>query len=314
MSPLVALCAAGLAAGCAIAAWRGMRGLLRLLLLAAGASAAVALLWGMEALRVVAIGGAAIAAAAAAAWAFRALAILAAPRRLGPALRGAPLTAAFGMLVIAVYALAGILAPLIAPHGEAEVIASAFAPADRSMILGADQLGRDLFSRLVFGARNTVGLALLATVLAFLGGAVAGLLAATRGGWIDQLLGRAADVLMSVPSLIFALLVLSILGTSLSVIVAVVAVIYAPRVFRLTRAVAGGVVSMDYIEAARLRGEGDWYLIRREVLPNATAPLIAEFGLEFCFVFLLISGCPSSGSGFSRPPPTGARWCARARP
>jgi peptide/nickel transport system permease protein len=178
------------------------------------------------------------------------------------------------------------------------------------MLLGADQLGRDLFSRLVYGARNSVGIALAATVLAFVVGAFAGLLAAVRGGAIDMVLGRLADVVMSVPSLIFALLMLSILGTSVPVIVGVVAVIYSPRVFRLSRAVAGNIVVMDYIEAARLRGEGTLYLIRREILPNATAPLIAEFGLEFCFVFLLISGLSFLGLGLQ--PPT-ADWGSMVR-
>ena len=144
-------------------------------------------------------------------------------------------------------------------------------------------------------------------------GAFAGLLAATKGGWFDQLMGRVADVIMSVPSLIFALLMLSIFGTDLSVIVIVVAIIYSPRVFRLTRAVAGNVVVMDYIEAAKLRGEGDWYLIRKEILPNSTAPLIAEFGLEFCFVFLLIAGLslprPRHSAADRRLGLDGAREC-----
>jgi len=113
-----------------------------------------------------------------------------------------------------------------------------------------------------------------------------------------------------VPSLIFALLMLSIFGTALWVIVIVVAVIYSPRVFRLTRAVAGNIVVMDYIEAAKLRGEGTWYLIRREILPNSTAPLIAEFGLEFCFVFLLIAGLSFLGLGIQ--PPT-ADWGSMVR-
>ena len=151
---------------------------------------------------------------------------------------------------------------------------------------------------------------LLATLLAFLMGAIGGLYAATRGGWLDTILGRVADVIMSVPSLIFALLMLSIFGTNLAVIVIVVAVIYSPRVFRLSRAVAGNVVVMDYIEAAKLRGEGTWYLIRREILPNSTAPLIAEFGLEFCFVFLLIAGLSFLGLGIQ--PPT-ADWGSMVR-
>ncbi len=225
-------------------------------------------------------------------------------------LRTAPLTAAFGLFVIFTYAIAGIFAPYIAPHGEAEIISSAFAPPDESMLLGADQLGRDMFSRIVFGARNSVGLALTATIAAFVLGAGAGLLAATKGGWFDQLLGRVADVIMSIPSLIFALLMLSIFGPTTPVIICAVAIIYAPRVFRLTRAVAGNVVVMDYIEAAKLRGEGTGYLIRREILPNSMAPLIAEFGLEFCFVFLLVAGLSFLGLGIQ--PPT-ADWGSMVR-
>ncbi|MCP3954563.1 MAG: ABC transporter permease, partial [Desulfobacterales bacterium] len=221
-----------------------------------------------------------------------------------------PLTAGFGLFVIFTYAIAGVFAPIIAPFGEAEVISSAFAPADENMLLGADQLGRDMFSRIIFGARNTVGLALLATTLAFIIGATAGLYAATKGGTLDQLLGRVVDVIMSIPSLIFSLLLLSIFGTNTVTLVIVIAIIYAPRVFRLARSVGGNVVVMDYIEAAKLRGEGTWYLIRKEILPNSTAPLIAEFGLEFCFVFLLVAGLSFLGLGIQ--PPT-ADWGSMVR-
>ena len=265
---------------------------------------------GVPALRFVAVSAGVLALAAGTSYAFREFLIIISPQGLSKELRTAPLTASFGMFVIFTYAIAGIFAPWIAPHGQAEVISSAFAPADNTMLLGADQLGRDIFSRIVYGARNSVGLALLATLLAFLMGAIGGLYAATQGGWLDTILGRVADVIMSVPSLIFALLMLSIFGTNLAVIVVVVAVIYSPRVFRLSRAVAGNVVVMDYIEAAKLRGEGTWYLIRKEILPNSTAPLIAEFGLEFCFVFLLIAGLSFLGLGIQ--PPT-ADWGSMVR-
>jgi peptide/nickel transport system permease protein len=264
---------------------------------------------GVSALRTIII-AAGLLALAAGTFAFREFLIIITPEGVAKELRTAPLTAAFGMFVIFTYAIAGVFAPIIAPFGEAEVISSAFAPPDENMLLGADQLGRDMFSRIIYGARNSVGLALIATALAFIMGALAGLLAATKGGWFDQFMGRVADVIMSVPSLIFALLMLSIFGTNLAVIVVVVAVIYSPRVFRLTRAVAGNVVVMDYIEAAKLRGEGTWYLIRREILPNSTAPLIAEFGLEFCFVFLLIAGLSFLGLGIQ--PPT-ADWGSMVR-
>jgi peptide/nickel transport system permease protein len=212
--------------------------------------------------------------------------------------------------VIMTYVIAGVFAPIIAPFGEADVISSAFEPANETMLLGADQLGRDMLSRLIFGARNTVGLAILATAIAFFFGATGGLIAATKGGWFDQFMGRAVDVIMSIPSLIFALLLLSIFGTNALTLVIVIGVIYAPRVFRLARSVAGNIVVMDYIEAARLRGEGTWYLIRKEILPNSMAPLIAEFGLEFCFVFLLIAGLSFLGLGIQ--PPT-ADWGSMVR-
>ncbi|QIE54282.1 ABC transporter permease [Pikeienuella piscinae] len=293
-----------------LAAYYGKRAAFMLLFSLTLLSFVMGIIGGEAALWTVTIVAGLLALAAGTAYAFREFLINIVGPQTAKLLRTAPLTAAFGMFVIFTYAVMGIFAPIIAPHGEAEVISSSFAPADATMLLGADQLGRDLFSRLVYGARNTVGLALLATLLAFLMGAFAGLMAATKGGWIDQAMGRMADVIMSIPSLIFALLLLSIFGTNVFVLVIIVAVIYSPRVFRLTRAVAGNVVVMDYVEAARLRGEGDWYLIRREILPNSTAPLIAEFGLEFCFVFLLIAGLSFLGLGIQ--PPT-ADWGSMVR-
>src|SRR6056297_1296117 len=320
---------------------------------------------GVPALRMVAVAAGLLAMAAMISYGFREFLVAISSQNMAKELRTAPLTAGFGMFVIFTYAVA----PIIAPFGEAEVISSAFAPADDTMLLGADQLGRDMFSRIIYGARNTVALALAGTVLAFLLGALAGLLAAVNGGWFDQLIARTSDVIMSIPSLIFALLMLSIFGGELAndttsfwlltgfmmvtgllvvtavfennilgwaiglsalvgvsvafagfmliifnpseiILVLVVAVIYSPRVFRLTRAVAGNVVVMDYIEAAKLRGEKTWYLIRREILPNSTAPLVAEFGLEFCFVFLLIAGLSFLGLGIQ--PPT-ADWGSMVR-
>lgn len=298
-----------LAASC-IAAYYNRRAPFLLLFSLTLVSFVLGIVGGVSALQGVAVAAFLLALAAMIAYAFREFLIVLASENTAKELRTAPLTAAFGMFVIFTYAVMGIFAPVIAPHGEAEVIASAFAPADENMLLGADQLGRDMFSRIVYGTRNSVGLALSATLAAFVLGAVAGLLAATKGGWFDQLMGRVADVIMSIPSLIFALLMLSIFGPKIIVIIVAVAIIYAPRVFRLTRAVAGNVVVMDYIEAAKLRGEGTWYLIRREILPNSTAPLVAEFGLEFCFVFLLVAGLSFLGLGIQ--PPT-ADWGSMVR-
>ncbi|MBZ8117140.1 ABC transporter permease [Roseovarius sp. LXJ103] len=299
-----------LLAGSCAASYFNQRSAFMLLFSLTLVSFVVGIIGGTGALRFIAICAGGLALAAMVSYAFREFLIAIVGTELAKELRTAPLTAAFGMFIIFVYAIAGVFAPWIAPYGEAEIITTAFAPADENLLLGADQLGRDMFSRLVYGTRNSVGLALTATCAAFIMGAGAGLLAATKGGWFDQLMGRFADVIMSIPSLIFALLMLSIFGPSMPVIIIAVSIIYAPRVFRLTRAVAGNVVVMDYIEAAKLRGEGTGYLIRREILPNSTAPLVAEFGLEFCFVFLLVAGLSFLGLGIQ--PPT-ADWGSMVR-
>ncbi|MDO6730548.1 ABC transporter permease [Marinovum sp. 2_MG-2023] len=310
MSTFVILYFACLIIASCLAAYYEKRGAFMLLFSLTLVSFVLGIVGGVGPLRNVAIAAGLLGFAAATSYCFREFLVLITPTNLSKELKTAPLTAAFGMFIIFTYAIAGIFAPWIAPFGESEVIASSFAPADENMLLGADQLGRDMFSRIIYGARNTVGLALLATISAFGMGAFAGLLAATKGGWFDQLMGRFADVIMSIPSLIFALLMLSIFGPQTIVIIVAVAIIYAPRVFRLTRAVAGNVVVMDYIEAAKLRGEKTWYLIRKEILPNCSAPLVAEFGLEFCFVFLLVAGLSFLGLGIQ--PPT-ADWGSMVR-
>lgn len=249
-------------------------------------------------------------AAVAVAWAFRRAVVTVAPGVVAKAMRTAPLTASFGLIVISAYIVVAIFAPVITPFGEREVVGGEYLPWDDTFLLGTDSLGRDMFTRLIYAARNTVGIAFLTTALAFLLGSIFGLLAATVGGWLDQALSRIVDVLMAIPALIFALLLLTIVGTSITNMILVIAVIDSTRVYRLARAVAMNIVVMDYIEAARLRGEGLWRLIVREILPNASAPLVAEFGLRFCFVFLMISALSFLGLGIQ--PPT-ADWGSMVR-
>lgn len=225
-------------------------------------------------------------------------------------LRQAPWSARFGMLVIALYVVVALFAPLIAPYSETEIVGAEYEEWSEQFILGTDNLGRDMLSRIIYGARNTVGIAFLTTMLAFFIGGLTGLLAATLGGWVDQLLSRIVDVLMAIPQLIFALLLLTIFGTAIPTLIAVIAVLDSTRVYRLARAVAMNIVVMDYVEVARLRGEKLWWVIRAEILPNAAAPLVAEFGLRFCFVFLTISALSFLGLGIQ--PPT-ADWGSMVR-
>ena len=245
-----------------------------------------------------------------AAWLFRAILVRLVGHSTAKFIRTAPLTASFGMLVICMYILCAIFAPLIAPYGEAEILGGGFEPWSSTHLLGTDNLGRDVFTRLIYGARNTVGIAFLITALAFFFGTLLGLYAALKGGIIDQITSRLVDVLMAIPSLIFSLLMLTIFGTSVLSLVIVIAAIDSTRVFRIARAVALTIVHLDYIEAAKLRGERTRYLITREILPNALAPLAAEFGLRFCFVFLMISALSFLGLGLQ--PPT-ADWGSMVR-
>ena len=222
----------------------------------------------------------------------------------------APMTAKFGILVILVYGFVAIFAPVLTPYGETEIVGPEFDVWGEQFILGTDGLGRDMLTRLLFGARNTVGIAFITTCLAFLIGGLTGLLAAIYGGWLDQISSRIVDVLMAIPQLIFALMLLAIFGTSIPTLVIVIATLDATRIFRVTRAVSLNVVVLDYFEAARLRGERIFWLCVREILPNITAPLMAEFGLRFCFVFLMIAALSFLGLGIQ--PPT-ADWGSMVR-
>ena len=226
------------------------------------------------------------------------------------AARKSPYTARFGMTVILFYVLVALLAPVLAPYGEAQVFPAPYEPWSATHIFGTDQIGRDIFSRMIYGARNTVGIAVATTLLSFLIGGSLGLAAAIDRRWIDQVLSRSVDVLMAIPSLIFALVLLSIFGSTVLNLIMIIAVLDATRVFRLTRSVAVNVVVMDYVEAAKLRGEGLGWVMRREILPNILPPLIAEFGLRFCFVFLTIAALSFLGVGIQ--PPT-ADWGSMVR-
>jgi peptide/nickel transport system permease protein len=230
--------------------------------------------------------------------------------RIAMELRKAPLSAKFGLLVIIGYGLTAIFAPAIAPYSETEIVGPQFMPWDESHPLGTDNLGRDMLSRLIYAARNTVGIALVTTILTFLLGSVLGFLAAILGGAVDQVLSRIVDAVMAIPTLIFGLMLLTVFGTAIPVLILVIAGLESTRVFRLARAVGMNIVVMEFVEVARIRGEGIWWILRHEVLPNAMPPLVAEFGLRFCFVFLFISALSFLGLGIQ--PPT-ADWGSMVR-
>lgn len=216
-------------------------------------------------------------------------------------LKTIPLSAWLGIFSTSLFAFAAIFAPLIAPFGLSDVVGDVWEPMSRTHLLGTDNLGRDLLSRMIYGARTTLTIAALATIVSFTLGAFLGMAAAVIGGWADQLLSRGVDLLMSIPTLIFALVVLSVMPANILTLILVMGILDATRVFRLSRAVAVDVNVMDFVEAAKLRGEGRMWIITREILPNALSTLVAELGLRFIFMVLFLSALSFLGLGIQPP-------------
>jgi peptide/nickel transport system permease protein len=209
-----------------------------------------------------------------------------------------------------VYVGTAVLAPLIAPYGEAQIFPEPFAPWSADFVFGTDQLGRDVFSRLIYGARNTLGIAVVTTVLSFFFGVSLGVTAALLKGWVDQALSRSVDIVLSIPGLIFSLMLLAIFGSNVWSLILIIAVLDSTNFYRLARTTGLSVASMEFIEAARLQGESSTRIVFREILPNILPPLVAEAGLRFCFVFLTISALSFLGVGIQ--PPT-ADWGSMVR-
>jgi len=216
-------------------------------------------------------------------------------------MKNIPISAKIGLSFTAIYFLMAIFAPWIAPYGMAEIVGDVWEPSSSKYLLGTDSIGRDLLSRMIYGGRTTIFIATMGTILSFVTGSVLGFIAAVSGGWIDQLLSRFVDLIMAIPSLIFALVVLSVMPVTIPVLILVMGLLDATRVFRLARAVAVDIEVMDYVEAARLRGEKIGWIISREILPNALSPLVAEMGLRFIFMVLFVSTLSFLGLGVQPP-------------
>jgi peptide/nickel transport system permease protein len=212
-----------------------------------------------------------------------------------------PLSALIGLISLGVFVFVAVFAPWVAPFQLTDIVGDVWEPFSAEHWLGTDNLGRDLLSRMIYGARTTMFIAALATTLSFTLGSVMAFSAAVIGGWFDQILSRFIDLIMSIPTLIFALVILSVVPTTPLVLILVIGLLDCTRVYRLARAVAVDINVMDFVEAAKLRGEGRIWIIFREILPNALSPLVAEFGLRFIFAVLFISTLSFLGLGIQPP-------------
>ncbi len=217
----------------------------------------------------------------------------------------------FGFLVIFLWAMVAIFAPSLIPHPVGEIIdLDYFGPMTSDLWLGSDYLGRDVFSRILMGARFTVGISLAAVTIACTSGVVLGMCAAVVGGWFDAVLSRFLDAVNSIPSKLFGLVVVAAVGSSIPVLIITLSVIYTPGAYRFARALAVNVNTMDFVTVARVRGESLLYLIGSEILPNIIRPVLADLGVRFVFIVLLLSGLSFLGLGLQPP---NADWGALVR-
>ncbi|MFG1175104.1 ABC transporter permease [Erwiniaceae bacterium CAU 1747] len=215
-----------------------------------------------------------------------------------------------GLTGLGLFILVAIFAPWLSPYAPDQVVGSAWSGVTAENWLGTDNLGRDLLSRLIWGTRTSLSVSAVATLLAFAVGIFLGFLAGFCRGWVDQLISRLNDILMAIPTLIFALVVLAMLPKTIPVIVLVLGILESTRVLRVARSLAVDIAAQEFIEVARLRGERLSWVLWREILPNALTTLIAEFALRFIFILLFLSALSFLGMGIQ--PPT-ADWGGLAR-
>ncbi len=221
------------------------------------------------------------------------------PRRAGYRFN---LTGLVSLVIVLAWAAIAILAPYITPHGVSDIVdTDYFVPMSQSFPLGTDYLGRDMLSRILFGARYTVGISLAATLIACTIGVTLGMAAAVTGGWFDTALSRFIDALSSIPSKLFALVAVAGVGSSIPVLMLILGIIYTPGSYRFARALAVNVNTTDFVTVARIRGERLSYLIGAEILPNIIGPVLADVGLRFVFIVLLLSGLSFLGLGVQPP-------------
>lgn len=207
-----------------------------------------------------------------------------------------------GAAIVGFWVAIAFVGPLIAPYGEAEFVTyDSFLPPFGEFALGTDYLGRDMLSRLLYGARLTLFMAFFATLFASVVGTSLGMFAAIKGGLTDQIISRINDAFLSFPTIMLGLVVVAALGSSVPILISATGLIYASSVFRIARALTVEQMQLDYVEIAQARGEGLVWVLGNEILPNMIVPIIVDFGLRLAFAILFMSGLSFLGLGVQPP-------------
>ena len=220
-----------------------------------------------------------------------------------------------GVVVLIFWAIIVAIGPMISPYYEGDILDEElfmvpggdeypdtdFQPPSKIVYLGTDYLGRDTLSRILYGARTTIGISFIATLWAYVIGVTLGIAAAVGSKTLDMTLSRLNDAVLAIPSLMLALVMIAALGSTIPLLILLTGVIYAASVFRIARSLGQDVMVSDFVEAARVRGEGLWWIITREILPNIAMPLATDFGLRFVWIILFISALSFLGLGVQPP-------------
>jgi len=220
-----------------------------------------------------------------------------------------------GVVVLIFWAIIVAIGPMISPYYEGDILDEElfmvpggdeypdtdFQPPSKIVYLGTDYLGRDTLSRILYGARTTIGISFIATVWAYVIGVTLGIAAAVGSKLLDMTLSRLNDAVLAIPSLMLALVMIAALGSTIPLLILLTGIIYAASVFRIARSLGQEVMVSDFVEAARVRGEGLWWIITREILPNIAMPLATDFGLRFVWIILFISALSFLGLGVQPP-------------
>ncbi len=214
-------------------------------------------------------------------------------------------TGRIGLAVVVFWVLVALGGTLLAPYGENDLpfpdAYSEFQAPQAGALLGTDVQDRDVLSRIIYGAGRTIGISLAATLLAYAVGVILGITAAVSSRMVDMVISRINDAFLSLPPIMLGLVVVAAVGSSIPILIVTAGLIYASVVFRLSRAIAMDIKVSDFVESAVARGEGRWWIISREIWPNAKMPLITDFGLRMIYIILFISSLSFLGLGVQPP-------------
>ena len=229
--------------------------------------------------------------------------------------RRLPRTLVVGLVIVGFIVVLAVLGPFIAPHDpDAFNVRARLRPPSATHWFGTDEFGRDVFSRVLAGAHHSLLMGFGATAISLAIGVPLGLIAALRRGWVEEVIMRGVDLMISLPPVLLGLLILAVTEPGLLKTIIAVGLVYVPIMTRIARAVALDLLAEDFVEAARARGEGAWHILVREILPNAWPPLIVETALRITFAILLGSALSFLGLG---PQPPESEWglmIAESRP